>query len=108
MKTTAISDRKLRRAAAEVETQIRELFGRCPELTGFAIKDLALMASEDIAAPDGEPKLFVTDIGFSGLIGEQDLEEAYTQIGTAISDVVSERPEAFELLRGRTFARTLH
>lgn len=87
--------------------QIRELFGRCPELAGFAIKDLALL-SEDIAELDGEPKLFVTDIGFSGVIGEHELEEAYTQIGTAISDVVSERPEAFELLRGRTFARTLH
>ncbi len=35
-------------------------------------------------------------------------EEACKLIADAVADIVSERPEALELLRGRTFARTLH
>jgi len=55
-----------------------------------------------------KPTLYVTDIDFSTTVSLEEIEEAYTLVGTAISDVMSERPEAFELLRGRTFARTLH
>ncbi|MBI4293159.1 MAG: hypothetical protein HY661_16925 [Betaproteobacteria bacterium] len=109
MKTlqTATSDQKLHQVAAEVETRIKALFGRCPELAGFAVQDLAGVSDEVNPSDDGR-KLFVTDIGFSAMICQDDLEEAYNLIGTAISDVVAEEPEAFDLLRGRTFARTLH
>jgi hypothetical protein len=105
---TVVSDQKLRRVAAEVETQIREVFVRCPELAGFAIKDGSQLPSSDVDPSEVKPRLFVTDIDFSLAIGNMELEEAYTLIHAAISDVISEQPEAFELLRGRTFARVLH
>jgi hypothetical protein len=110
---TAMLDTHLHRVEAEVATQIRKLFGRCPELAGFAVHDLAAIQEVDGLSHERErseanPRLIVTDIGFSATMSREDLEEIYTLIGTAISDVVSEQPEAFDLLRGRTFARTLH
>ena len=109
MKTlqTAMPDQVLHQVEAEVEMRIKALFGRCPELAGFAVQDLAGF-SDAVNASGQEHKLFITDVGFSALIGEDVAEEAYNLIGTAISDVVSEQPAAFELLCGRTFARTLH
>jgi hypothetical protein len=110
---TAMLDAHLHRVEAEVAMQIRTLFGRCPELAGFAVQDLdadrfLVGLSHDNDRSDEKPRLLVTDIGFSATVSREELEEVYTLIGTAISDVVSEQPEAFELLRGRTFARTLH
>jgi hypothetical protein len=110
---TAMLDAHLHRVEAEVAMQIRTLFGRCPELAGFSVQDRAAVgelvgSSHDNDRSDEKPRLFVTDIGFSSTVSWEELDEVYTLIGTAISDVVSEQPEAFELLRGRTFARTLH
>ena len=110
---TAMLDAHLHRVEAEVAMHIRTLFGRCPDLAGFAVQDRApvrdlVFWSHDNDRSDEQPRLFVTDIGFSATVSWEELEEVYTLIGTAISDVVSEQPEAFELLRGRTFARTLH
>ncbi len=100
-------DERMHRVAAEVETRMKALFGRCPELAGFAVQDLTGSAEEKHAL-EHEPALFVTDIGFSAVMGEDEIEETYHLIGSAISDVVAEQPEAIELLCGRTFARTLH
>jgi len=110
---TANLDAHLHRVETEVVMKIRSLFGRCPELTGFAVQDQAAFQdliglSLDGVQSDENATLFVTDVGFSASVSPEEREEVYTLIGTAISDVMSERPEAFELLRGRTFARTLH
>jgi hypothetical protein len=110
---TAMLDTHLHRVEAEIELQIRALFGRCPELSGFAVQDRAAIEivddlSHDNDGSDEEPRLFVTDIGFSATVSLEEIEQVYALIGTAISDAMSERPEAFELLRGRTFSRTLH
>lgn len=110
---TPMLDAHLHRVEAEVAMRIRSLFVRCPELAGFAVQDKA--AVEDLVGlsldndrSEEKPTLYVTDIDFSTTVSLEEIEEAYTLVGTAISDVMSEQPEAFELLRGRTFARTLH
>jgi len=111
---TTMLDTPLHRVEAEVAMQIKTIFGSCPELAGFAVQDTAAvrelvgMFQDDEHGSDDSARLFVTDIGFSASISREQLDEIYTLIGTAISDVLSEQPEAFELLRGRTFARTLH
>jgi len=110
---TALLDAHLHRVEAEVAMQIKSLFGRCPELAGFAVQDMAAVGdlvglSLDNDRSDEKLTLFVTDIDFSTTVSSEAIEEAYTLIGTAISDVMSAQPKAFELLRGRTFARTLH
>jgi hypothetical protein len=101
---TSSLETMLHRVEAELSTRIKALFGRCPELAGFAIQDLDGSRFDD----SEETKLFVTDVGFSALVSVEEIDKVHSLIGNAIADVLSERPEAIELLRGRTFARTLH
>ncbi len=103
----AMPDTDLHRAAIEVAMQIKALFRRCPELAGFAVRDLAGLHEVDEAS-DEEVRLSVTDVGVSAPVSPEEIDEVYNLIGAAIADVLSERPEAIELLRGRTFARTFH
>ncbi len=106
-------DAHLHRVEAEVAVQMQRLFGRCPELVGFTVQDLATARdlidwSNDNDRSGEKTRLFATDIGFSATVSWERVDAVCTLIGTAISDVVSEEPEAFEVLCGRTFARTLH
>ena len=55
--------------------------------------------------PDAD--LFVTEIGVFPKLDSQ-FDEIYDEITLAISDLVHEQPRAYDYLRGRTFARTLH
>ena len=103
----AIPSTDLRRAAAEVEARIDALFGRCPELAGFAVQDQDALNDEDPAS-DEESGLFVTDVGLSTTVIPEEVDKVYTLIGRTLSEVLWKRTEALELLRGRTFARTFH
>jgi hypothetical protein len=89
---------QLRRLEADVHAEIRTLFGLCPDLIGFSLEDWSGLPSE----------LFISDIGFSAPVSEDQYGEIYDLIRAAVAEFLSERPEAFELLRRRTFARTLH
>ena len=96
------------RLEADVTAKIRALFARCPALCGFAVQDRASLPKDldKNGIPDAD--LFVTEIGiFPKLDGEQ-YGEIYDEITLAISDLVYEQPHAYDYLRGRTFARTLH
>lgn len=105
--TNSRSDRKLHQVEAEVFAQIRAVFGRCPELSGFSLADRPARIEDDSLSDEGID-LFVSAMGFSAPVSPDEHNEVYSQIHTAISDLLSERPEAFEMLRGRTFVRTLH
>jgi len=50
----------------------------------------------------------VTDVAVHSWPGYVAGEEVYRDLITALADLADERPEAVELLRGRTFARALH
>jgi len=84
--------------------------GRCsaasPGLCGFSLQTGP--AADYIDTSSLRDELFVTELGFSAPVSETEYDEAYKLITEAVADIVSERPEALELLRGRTFARTLH
>ena len=56
--------------------------------------------------PDAD--LFVTEIGIFPRLDQDQYGEIYDEITLAISDLVYEQPHAYDYLRGRTFARTLH
>ena len=95
------------RLQASVEAKMRELFARCPTLHGFSVQDRAMLPREldQTRIPDAD--LFVTEIGVFPKL-ESQFEDIYDQITLVISDLVHAQPRAYELLRGRTFARTLH
>jgi hypothetical protein len=107
MKTLTQYDSLLGRLEADVEARIRTLFARCPTLHGFAIQDRAMLPKDldPTRIPDAD--LFVTDIGLYPKIDSQ-YDEIHDEITHAISDLVHDVPRAYEYLRGRTFARSLH
>lgn len=86
---------RLRGAGKDLAAQLESLFTRCPALSGFAV-----------SVEDDE--LFLSDIGISPQLSAEHYDEIFERIATALSELLDERPEAAELLRGRTFARTLH
>jgi hypothetical protein len=98
---------QLGRVDAELSARIWAVLGRFPDLCGFALQDRTGLP--DYVNPSHlQEDLFVTDLGFSAPVSDMEYDEAYRLIADAVADIVSERPEALDLLRGRTFARTLH
>ena len=98
---------QLSRVEAELSARIWAVFGSFPHLCGFSLQDRTGLP--DFIDPSSlRDELFVTELGFSAAVSETEYDEAYRLITEAVADIVSERPEALELLRGRTFARTLH
>ena len=96
------------RLEADVAAKINALFARCPALCGFTVQDRASLPKEvdRNAIPDAD--LFVTEIGIFPKLDQNQYGEIYDEITMAISDLVYEQPQAYDYLRGRTFARTLH
>jgi len=83
---------KTRYPEAQLETLVQAIFRRWPGLVGFSVEDagelvLTEMETQPWSVQPGE------------LLGE---------VCDALLDFVDEAPEALALLRGRTFARTLH
>ena len=82
------------KATVQLESEMQSLFARCPELSGFAVR-----------GDSGE--LFVSDVGISPRLSAEQYGEIYQDIANTLSGFLDESPEAAELVRGRTFARTL-
>ena len=86
--------------------EIDSLFVRYPALSGFSVR-----GSADV--PDNCPRtgedheLFVADIGVAPAQTNEHYGEIFQEITTTLSEILS-HPGAEDLLRGRTFARTLH
>ena len=82
----------LQGAEALVEQHVVALFQRMPMLCGFALRD----------------DLEVTDISVHTWPGYTAGEDFYRDLMTSLAELAEERPEALELIRGRTFARAFH
>ena len=80
---------------SQLEQQVESLFARCPELCGFSVR------SEN-------DELFVSDVGIAPRLSAQQYGEIFQDIARTLADLLEDEPEAEEMLRGRTFARTLH
>ncbi len=83
------------------------LFARCPTLCGFSVQDRSQLpaAMTESQIPDAD--LYVTEIGLFPKLGADQYADIFDEITVALSDLVSAQPNAYEVLRGRTFARTL-
>ena len=98
----------LSRLEADVAAKISALFARCPALCGFAVQDRASLPKDVDRNRIPDADLFVTEIGIFPKLDSEQYGEIYDEITLAISDLVYEQPHAYDYLRGRTFARTLH
>jgi hypothetical protein len=91
----------LGRLEADVAAKIKRLFARCPALCGFAVQDRASL-------PKDVDRNRIPDADLFAKLDTLQYGEIYDEITLAISDLVYEQPQAYDYLRGRTFARTLH
>ena len=98
----------LGRLEASVAAKIRGLFARCPTLHGFSVQDRAMLPRDIDPTRIPDADLFVTEVGIFPKLDQDQYGEIYDEITAAISDLVYEQPHAYDYLRGRTFARTLH
>lgn len=103
-----LSETPLGKLEADVAAKINALFARCPALCGFTVQDRAGLPQDVDRDRIPDADLFVTEIGIFPKLDNDQYGEIYDEITVAISDLVYEQPHAYDYLRGRTFARTLH
>ena len=82
------------KAETDVAAALAALFRRWPALVGFCVQE----------TPAAE--LVVSDLETDP--GREQSRELWSEIAAALLELVDEHPAARDLLRGRTFARTLH
>lgn len=80
------------RAEAIVEEHVHALFRRLPMLSGFSLRQDLEFAEVAIQTWPG----YTVGADF------------YQELVEALAELAEERPDAVELLRGRTFARAFH
>jgi hypothetical protein len=81
-------------AQSRLEESLVSLFADYPELWGFSVVDRA--------------ELCVSDIGLYPPPPFDEAKAICEEIRDTLVELIDERPEARELLAGRTFARRLH
>jgi hypothetical protein len=86
---------------------IEQLFARCPDLCGFSVQE-KVSADAPAEEQDDAAELVVTAIGISPRINAEQYGQIFEQIATTLSELLDERPESSDYLRGRTFARAVH
>ena len=91
----------------DLAARLESIFERCPQLHGFTIQDSSALP-EELRSLALERELVVTDIGVFPFINAEQCEQIYNEIAVALLDFMYERPSAKDVLRGRTFVRTLH
>ena len=100
-----------KRVVADVEAKIGALFARCPSLCGFSVQDRQQVSEtrpaqiDESQIPDAD--LYVTEIGIYPRLGTEQYADVFDEITVTLANLVSEQPNAYDVLRGRTFARTL-
>ena len=78
--------------AAIVTRHMEELFRRLPMLSGFWLR----------------PDLELADLSVFSWPGWTAGPDLYEEVMQSLVDLAEERPEAVQLMRGRTFARAVH
>jgi hypothetical protein len=91
----------------DLAARVGAIFERCPHLCGFTVQDSAALP-EPLRAIALERELVVSDIGVYPVLNAEQCEQIYNEIAVALLDFLFERPAAKDVLRGRTFVRTLH
>jgi len=95
---------------AELEAALSEridaIFARVPALCGFSIAER--LVSENTEQEAREWELYVCAVAAYPQLGEGQAQDFIGEISGALADLLSQRPQAADLLPGRTFARKWH
>ena len=87
-----LSEARRQHNEAIVARHVRELFQRLPMLSGFWL----------------QPDLEVAELSVFSWPGYTASRDLYEEVMQSLVDLADERPEAVQLMRGRTFARAVH
>lgn len=90
----------------DLVARVDELFGRHPSLQGFSVQGTQALPPA-IRSNVMANTLVVAEVGVDPICGSDYSDKVSDEIAVVLLDFVKERPEAAELLRDRTFARTL-
>ena len=83
------------------------LFVRYPHLIGFFLQDP--VGFKDVLNPSPiEGDLCILDLGFSIKMSDAAYDKVRELIRATVQQILAERPEAFAVMRERTFARAVH
>ena len=91
----------------DLAARVHDLFGRYPALHGFSVQGASALP-EAVRAAATPNTLVVAEVGIDPLCGTDYSARVSDEIALSLLDFVKDRPEAAELLRDRTFARTTH
>jgi hypothetical protein len=91
---------------AALSARIEAIFDRCSELWGFSVDErlVSQNGKEDVR----EWELFVSAVAAYPELGPGQAEGFIGEISDLLADLLSQRPQAADLLPGRTFARAWH
>jgi len=94
MKTSEQRQSEAHREQTEaiVARRVGELFQRLPMLSGFWLR----------------PDLDGVELSIHSWPGYIASEDVYEEVRQSLVELAEERPEAMQLMRGRTFARAVH
>ena len=87
-----LSEARRHHTEAIIAQHLHQLFQRLPMLSGFWLR----------------PDLEVAELSVFSWPGYTAGRDLYEEVMQSLIDVAEERPEAVPLMRGRTFARTVH
>jgi hypothetical protein len=108
MKTLQIAQLspQLRHVEEGFAALVTVLFRTYPEILSFSLGGRGdLPAGLDLG--DSDAQLFITEVGFGQPVSQDYQNEIGEALGSIVLDIVAERPEALDVLPGRTFVRTL-
>jgi hypothetical protein len=98
---------QLRRAEEGFVAQAQVVFRAYPELLSFSLEEEVERLERPVIA-DNQMEQFDLHVGLAKEVSDDFQEEICEAVSELIADVLQERPETLQILRGRTFARIFH
>jgi hypothetical protein len=91
---------------AALSERVEAIFARAPALCGFSIAER--LVSENTEDDAREWELYVCAVAAYPQLGDGQAQDFVGEISGALADLLQQRPQAADLLPGRTFARKWH
>lgn len=91
---------------AALEEQVATIFERCAGLHAFSVAQR--LVYENAVEGVREWELYISSIAAYPELGSSEAAAVAGEISGALADLCTERPQAADLLPGRTFARAWH
>jgi hypothetical protein len=93
--------------AADLEAGVAAIFEQHPMLYGFSVQERSTV-TKDRAMVELQGELCVANVSVGILPTFRVMQEVCNEIAYMLLELMDEQPDVFDLLCGRTFARTFH